>query len=180
MALIFLRSSHSEDWLPQLFGSVQYLFVETKSPFMLSTSSSDGLVIGDGAKVNTTPQRGEESTFTPAADPHWAALREKSLPPHPRPLTNSTLQTCPLRKRWCVLLTTVARVALVEQHRPRREDDRIGHQNDELLRREPAHVADRQPEAVPEEPEEQRADVLQVVSEPNLRSGNACFNFHSL
>ena len=50
---------------------------------------------------------------------------------------------------------------MVEQHRPRREDDRTGHQNDELLRREPAHVADRQPEAVPEELEQQRVDVLQ-------------------
>ena len=74
------------------------------------------------------------------------------------------------------MVTTVARVALVEQRRPRREDDRIGHPNDELLRREPAHVADRQPEAVPEEPEEQRVDVLQVVSESKLRSGNACFS----
>ena len=33
-------------------------------------------------------------------------------------------------------------------------------------------------EAVPEEPEEQRVDVLQVVSEPNLRWSNACLNFH--
>ena len=29
--LLFLRSSHSDDWLPQLFGSVQYFFVSTKS-----------------------------------------------------------------------------------------------------------------------------------------------------
>ena len=39
-----------------------------------------------------------------------------------------------------------------------------GHQNDELLRH--AHVAHRKPEAVPEEREEQGADLLQVVSEP--------------
>ena len=31
-----------------------------------------------------------------------------------------------------------------------------------------------------EEPEEQRVDVLQVVSEPNLRWSNACLNFRSL
>ena len=35
----------------------------------------------------------------------------------------------------------------------------------------------RQPEAAPEEPEEQRVD-LQVVSEPNLSKSNACLNFH--
>ena len=93
--------------------------------------------------------------------PHWAALRGKLRLPHPKPLTSSTLQTCTLGK-WCVLLTTVTGLALVEQHRPRREADRIGHQNDELLRHEPTHVAHRQPEAVPEEPEEQRVDVLQV------------------
>ena len=44
--------------------------------------------------------------------------------------------------------------------------------------REPAHVAHRQPKTVPEEPEEQRVDLLQVVSEPNLRWSNACLNFH--
>ena len=65
----------------------------------------------------------------------------------------------------------------VEQHRPRREDDWIGHQNDELLRRQPVHVAERQPEAVPEEPEEQYVDVLQVISGPNL-SWTDCSNFH--
>ena len=74
---------------------------------------------------------------------------------------------------------------LAVQHRPRREDERrvdegIGHQNDELLRHKPAHVAHRQPEAVPEEPEEQRTNVLQAVSEPNLRWSNACLNFHHL
>ena len=45
----------------------------------------------------------------------------------------------------CVL-TDDTRLAV--QHRPRREDERreddgIGHQNDELLRRQPAHVARR-------------------------------------
>ena len=44
--------------------------------------------------------------------------------------------------------------------------------------REPAHVAHRQLEAVPEEPEEHRIDVLQVVFERNLRWSNACLNFH--
>ena len=72
---------------------------------------------------------------------------------------------------------------LAVRHRPqredeRREDDGIGHQNDELLRRQPAHVAHRQPEAVPEEPEEQRVDALQVASEPNLRWSDDCLNFH--
>ena len=43
-------------------------------------------------------------------------------------------------------------------HPPRREDDRIGHLNDELLRHKPAHVAHGQPEAVPEAPEEQRIE----------------------
>ena len=70
----------------------------------------------------------------------------------------------------------MTRLASVEQHRPRREEDRIGHQIDELLRREPAHVAHSKPEAVPEELEEQRVDVRQVVSEWS----NACVNFHSL
>ena len=62
---------------------------------------------------------------------------------------------------WRVL-TAVARLASVKQHRPRRKDDRIGHQDDELPRGEPAHAAERQREAVPDEPEEQHADVLQV------------------
>ena len=52
----------------------------------------------------------------------------------------------------------------------------VTHQNDELLRHKPAHVAHRQPEAVPEEPEEQRV-VLQVVSEPNLSKSNTCSIF---
>ena len=33
-----------------------------------AASAAGGLVIGDGTERNTTPQRGEESTFTPAAD----------------------------------------------------------------------------------------------------------------
>ena len=48
----------------------------------------------------------------------------------------------------------------------------FGHQNDELL------SACRQPEAVPEEPEEQCVDLLLVVSEPQLRWSNTCLNFH--
>ena len=58
------------------------------------------------------------------------------------------------------------------------EDDGIWHQNDELLRRQPAHVAHRQPEAFPEEPEEQRVDVLQVSLSQNLRWSDACLKFH--
>ena len=53
-----------------------------------------------------------------------------------------------------------------------------GTQNDELLRHVPANVAYRQPEAEPEEPEEQGIDVPQVVSEPQLSRSNACLNFH--
>ena len=65
----------------------------------------------------------------------------------------------------CVLTSDTK---LAVQHRPRREDewridDGIGHQNDELLRHVPAHAAHRQPETVPEGPEEQRVDVLQIV-----------------
>ena len=77
-----------------------------------------------------------------------------------------------------MVLTDVTKLALVEQHRPRREGDGIGHQNDELLRRMPAHVAHRQPEAEPEEPEEQGIDLLQVASEPQLSRSNGCLNFH--
>ena len=82
----------------------------------------------------------------------------------------------------CVL-TSDTRLAV--QHRPRREDERreddgIGHQNDDAEVRQPAHVAHRQPEAVPEEPEEQRVDVLQVVSEPDLRWSDACLNLSPL
>ena len=76
------------------------------------------------------------------------------------------------------VLTDITRLAFVEQRWPRREGDGIGHQNDELLRHVPAHVAHRQPEAEPEELEEQRINVLQVVSEPQLRSIDACWNFH--
>ena len=129
-----------------------------------------------GPQGITTPQRGEESTFTPAADPIVPHCEGSYAFHIPDLLTSSTLQTCPLGKWWCVMSTTVTRLAWVDQHRPRREADRIGHQNDELLRHEPAHVAHRQPEAVPEEPEEQRVDLLQVASEPNL--SNACLNFH--
>ena len=75
-------------------------------------------------------------------------------------------------------MTDVVRLAWVEQRWSRREGDGIWHQNDELLRHVPAHVAHRQPEAEPEEPEEQRVDLLQVISEPQLRSIDACWNFH--
>ena len=54
------------------------------------------------------------------------------------------------------------------QHRPRREDDGIGHQNDELLRRQPAHAAERQLEAIPDEADEQRVDLLKVIFEAGV------------
>ena len=66
---------------------------------------------------------------------------------------------------WRVL-TAVTRLASVEQHSPRGEADRIGHQNDELPRGQPAHVAERQLRAIPDEPEEQTVDVLQVFPYP--------------
>ena len=154
MAVLFLCSSHSDDWLPQLFGSVQNFFVETKSPFPLSTSSCfcrrwtcDWR--WDKRKRNATT-RGRVHIHS-GCRPHWAALRGKFRLPHPKPLTSSTLQTSPLDKRWCVLLTTVTRLAFVEQRWPRREGDGIWHQNDELLCHVPAHVTHRQPEAEPEE-----------------------------
>ena len=82
--------------------------------------------------------------------------------PHPKPLTSSTLQMCPHGTWWRVLLTPVTGLASAEQHRPRREADGMGHQKDELLRHEPAHVAHRQP------------DLLQVISQPNLSWSDAC------
>ena len=51
------------------------------------------------------------------------------------------------------------------QHRPRREDEGIGHKNDELLHR-PAHAAERQLKAIPDEAEEQRVDLLDIISGP--------------
>ena len=66
------------------------------------------------------------------------------------------------------------------QHRPRREHDGIGHQNDQLLRHHPAHGAVRQLEAVSDEPEEQHVDFLKVISESNLRWIGTCLNFHHL
>ena len=40
--------------------------------------------------------------------------------------------------------------------------------DDELLRHQPAHDAERQLEAIPDEAEEQRADLPEVISEPHL------------
>ena len=74
------------------------------------------------------------------------------------------------------VLTAVRRLAQVEQHRPRREDDGIGHRNDELPSRQPAQ--ERQLKAIPDEADEQRVDLLQVFSQPNLRWSDACLNFH--
>ena len=50
---------------------------------------------------------------------------------------------------WRVL-TAFTRLASAAQHRPRREDGGIGHKNDELPRRKPAHAAERQLRAVPD------------------------------
>ena len=55
---------------------------------------------------------------------------------------------------WRVL-TAVTRLAS-------REDDGVGHEIDGLLGRKPAHVAERQMEAAPDEPEEKHVDVFQV------------------
>ena len=63
----------------------------------------------------------------------------------------------------CRVLTAVTKLASAEQHRPRREDDGIRHENDEFPRRKPAHVAERQLRAVPDVHEEQHVDVLQVI-----------------
>ena len=139
--VLFLRSSHSDDWLPKLFGGVQYLSVETRSPFLLFTSSCF-------CRRWTCDRRWDKRK-------HNARTR--------RAMRRSTMQTCPLGKWWCVLLTTVTRLASAEKHRPRHEADRIGHQNDGLPGRKPAHVAERQLEAIPEEPEEQHVDVLKVI-----------------
>ena len=64
---------------------------------------------------------------------------------------------------WRVV-TAGIKLASVEQHQPRSEDDGIRHEKDGLLNRKPAHVAERQLEAVPDEQEEQHVDVLQVFS----------------
>ena len=59
--------------------------------------------------------------------------------------------------------------------RPSREDDGIGHQDDELRSRQPAHAAEshsrRSRRAA-------RRPSLQVFSEPSLRWSDACLNFH--
>ena len=73
---------------------------------------------------------------------------------------------------WRVL-AAVTRLASVEQLRPRLEDE-----NDRLLCRKPAHAAERQLEAVPDEPEEQHVDVLQVF--PRSVSRSPCRMFVSV
>ena len=73
------------------------------------------------------------------------------------------------RHNMCRVLTAVTRLASAAQHRPRREDDGIQQENDEFPRRKPAHVTERRMEAVPDEPEEQHVDVLQVISHPSWR-----------
>ena len=56
------------------------------------------------------------------------------------------------------VVTAVTGLASVEQHRTAVEQ----HENDERQGRMPDHVPERQLEAVPDEPEEQHVDVLQV------------------
>ena len=55
--------------------------------------------------------------------------------------------------------------------------DGIGHENDGLPGRKPAHVAEYQLEAFPDEPEEQHVDVLQVIPHP-YDLASACSNSH--
>ena len=55
--------------------------------------------------------------------------------------------------------------------------DGIGHQNDGLQGHKPAKAAERQLEAVPDEPEEQHVDVLQVIPHPHDLAA-ACSNSH--
>ena len=45
-----------------------------------------------------------------------------------------------------------------------RKSDRVGHQDRELLRLHPVHAAHRQPEAVPEEPEQHRQNADDLAS----------------
>ena len=62
------------------------------------------------------------------------------------------------------LFTAVTRLAYVEQHRPRREDDRVGHRDDELPRSQPAQAAERQLRAVPDVPKEQRQNTKDLAA----------------
>ena len=133
---------------------------------------ADGLVIGHGKEGNTAPHRDKETHIPSGRCPDKQSQACTSL--------LSVLSCPPWEDVLRCVLTDDTKLAV--QHRARREDERrvedgIGHQNDELLRRKPAHVANRQPEAVPDEPEEQRIDVLQVVSETNLSWSNACLRF---
>ena len=74
------------------------------------------------------------------------------------------------RNVWRVL-TAVTKLATVEQHGPRREADRIGHQSHELPRGPPAHAAERQPRADPDVPEEPHVDLLKAA---HGGSGRTC------
>ena len=119
-------------------------------------ASADGLVIGDGTKRNTTPQRGDESTFTLAADPLGSTGREVT------PSSSQTfdqLDTANIPARQAVVcLDNNCHKARLGRAAPIGSGTRMRH--------EPAHVAHRQPEAVPEE---QRVDFLQTFFEfPSL------------
>ena len=73
------------------------------------------------------------------------------------------------KQRRLTCLGSCHKARSVEQHRPRREDQGVGHENDGLTGRKPVHVAQRQLEAVPDEREEQHVDVLQVIPRPLWR-----------
>ena len=147
---------------------------------------ADGLVIGIRQKGTQHHIERWESTFFLGAAPMGQHNASEVRPAIGCWYTSLlSVLSCPPWEGNVVRCVLTDDTKLAVQHRPRREDERrvdegIGHQNDELLRHKPAHVAHRQPEAVPEKPEEQRIDVLQVVSEPNLRWSNACLNFHHL
>ena len=74
--------------------------------------------------------------------------------------TSSTQETHACDRWRCVLFAAVTRLAKGEQHRPRREDHRAGHQDDELTRVQPVHAAERELRAVPDVPEEASAKTI--------------------
>ena len=84
------------------------------------------------SRRDTTPQRG----VSPLSLSQWAA-HCKRIQACERLLVDVTL-AFPWRAASCdVVLTAFTKLASVEQHRPPREDDRIGHQNDEPPRGQP-------------------------------------------
>ena len=148
LALLFLRSSHSDDWLPQLFWNVQCCFVETKSPFLLSTSScSCRRWTCDGRWSKGSTNTHEATTWLL----QWLSVQSQWLydswsvgPPSPMSslFLGITKSAAKGARKICVCKNHKARLGRA---------DGIRHKNDELLRREPADAAHRQPEAAPEE-----------------------------